>query len=96
MRAGSHQFIVHGPYRAPGAAIGGEATGAGLALVFPSVSWSSRRAAARYHGDLAAAPGMLDFAVNIRADAPPRWLADRLSRRLSDLAHYPSVDEDLV
>jgi len=68
--------------------------GAGLALVFPSVSWSSRGAAARYHGDLAAAPGMLDFAVNIRADAPPSWLVERLSRRLSDLARYPSVVDE--
>ncbi|OBG12144.1 hypothetical protein A5765_15200 [Mycolicibacterium celeriflavum] len=48
------------------------------------------RAAARYHGDQAAEPGMLDFAVNVRADAPPSWLVDRLASRLPDLGRYPS------
>ena len=32
---------------------------------------SRTRAAARYHGDQAAGPGMLDFAVNVRTDEPP-------------------------
>ena len=40
---------------------------------------SQSRAAARYHGDQAAVPGMLDFAVNVRATAPPSWLVDRLA-----------------
>ncbi|HUO39876.1 MAG TPA: Rv2231c family pyridoxal phosphate-dependent protein CobC, partial [Mycobacterium sp.] len=56
------------------------------------VAWSSRRAAARYHGDVAAAPGMLDFAVNIRHDSPPRWLVEMLSSRLFELGRYPSDD----
>lgn len=34
---------------------------------------------------------MLDFAVNVRAAAPPSWLVDRLSARLGDLGHYPSA-----
>jgi histidinol-phosphate aminotransferase len=51
------------------------------------------RAAARYHGDEAVAPGMLDFAVNVRADAPPSWLVDRLAGRLTDLARYPSTTD---
>ncbi|MGH3678414.1 MAG: Rv2231c family pyridoxal phosphate-dependent protein CobC [Mycobacterium sp.] len=52
------------------------------------------RRAARYHGDVAAAPGMLDFAVNVRADEPPSWLVERLASRLADLSGYPSaVDE---
>lgn len=39
-------------------------------------------------------PGMLDFAVNIRASEPPSWLVDRLAARLPDLGRYPSaVDE---
>jgi histidinol-phosphate aminotransferase len=50
-----------------------------------------RRAAARYHGDEAATDGMLDFAVNVRAQQPVRWLTDRLAARLGDLAHYPSA-----
>jgi histidinol-phosphate aminotransferase len=33
---------------------------------------------------------MLDFAVNVRAAAPPPWLTDRLAARLADLAKYPS------
>jgi histidinol-phosphate aminotransferase len=48
-------------------------------------------AAARYHGDQAAAPGMLDFAVNVRHTHPPEWLLTRLAERLPDLARYPSV-----
>jgi histidinol-phosphate aminotransferase len=50
-------------------------------------------AQARYHGDQAAEPGMLDFAVNIRHAQPPAWLLERLSARLPDLARYPSVDD---
>ena len=36
---------------------------------------------------------MLDFAVNVRAAAPPAWLVDRLAARLPDLAHYPSAGD---
>lgn len=55
---------------------------------------SQSRAAARYHGDQAAVPGMLDFAVNVRAAAPPSWLVDRLTARVADLGSYPSVSDD--
>lgn len=49
------------------------------------------RQAARYHGDQAVAPGMLDFAVNVRSAGPPSWLVERLAARLTDLGHYPSA-----
>jgi histidinol-phosphate aminotransferase len=49
--------------------------------------------AARYHGDQAVAPGMLDFAVNVRLGGPPEWLLRRLAERLPDLARYPSLDD---
>jgi len=49
--------------------------------------------AARYHGDQAVAPGMLDFAVNVRHARPPEWLTRRLAARLPDLARYPSRDD---
>lgn len=49
------------------------------------------RPGARYHGDQAAAPGMLDFAVNVRQPNPPRWLQQRLAARLADLGGYPSA-----
>ncbi|MEN3225753.1 Rv2231c family pyridoxal phosphate-dependent protein CobC [Mycolicibacterium porcinum] len=49
------------------------------------------RAGARYHGDQAALPGMLDFAVNVRPGGPPSWLTDRLAARLPDLGSYPSA-----
>ena len=50
-------------------------------------------AAAHYHGDQAVAPGMLDFAVNVRHGQPPEWLVQRLAARLPDLASYPSVED---
>ena len=50
-------------------------------------------AAARYHGDQAVAPGMLDFAVNVRHAQPPEWLVERLAARLPDLARYPSPQD---
>ncbi|CAM4092988.1 Threonine-phosphate decarboxylase [Mycobacterium basiliense] len=55
--------------------------------------YRSSLAAARYHGDQAAAPGMLDFAVNVRHPRPPQWLIELLAARLPDLARYPSLDE---
>jgi histidinol-phosphate aminotransferase len=51
-------------------------------------------AAARYHGDQAAEPGMLDFAVNVRQAQPPSWLLDRLAARLPDLGRYPTADDE--
>ncbi|MGW0162937.1 Rv2231c family pyridoxal phosphate-dependent protein CobC [Mycobacterium sp. NPDC003323] len=48
------------------------------------------RRGARYHGDQAVAPGMLDFAVNVRAGGPPPWLVERLALRLTDLGSYPT------
>jgi histidinol-phosphate aminotransferase len=48
-------------------------------------------AAARYHGDQAVVPGMLDFAVNVRHTQPPEWLTRRLAARLPDLARYPGL-----
>jgi histidinol-phosphate aminotransferase len=50
--------------------------------------------AARYHGDQAVEPGMLDFAVNVRHAQPPAWLVQRLAARLPDLAHYPGADDE--
>jgi histidinol-phosphate aminotransferase len=37
---------------------------------------------------------MLDFAVNVRTDAPPRWLQERLAARLSELGRYPSAADE--
>jgi histidinol-phosphate aminotransferase len=48
----------------------------------------------RHHGDVDAVPGLLDFAVNVRGVAPPRWLRDRLAAALDDLARYPSAAHD--
>ncbi|HYZ69159.1 MAG TPA: hypothetical protein VE666_15390, partial [Mycobacterium sp.] len=52
------------------------------------------RTAARYHGDQAVGPGVLDFAVNVRAAGPPSWLVDRLARRLADLGQYPTGTDE--
>src|SRR5581483_11064462 len=51
-------------------------------------------AVARYHGDQAAEPGMLDFAVNVRHPHPPNWLVQQLAARLPDLAGYPSAQDE--
>lgn len=48
----------------------------------------------RHHGDVDAATGLLDFAVNVRGDGPPRWLADRLVAAVPALGRYPSVSDD--
>ncbi|HEV7933551.1 MAG TPA: Rv2231c family pyridoxal phosphate-dependent protein CobC [Actinomadura sp.] len=42
-----------------------------------------------HHGDAETAPGLADFAVNVRGGTPPRWLAERLRRCVDDLAAYP-------
>jgi histidinol-phosphate aminotransferase len=39
-------------------------------------------------------PGLLDFAVNVRAGAPPAWLTQRLAARLTDLGRYPSAADE--
>jgi len=48
----------------------------------------------RHHGDVDAEPGLLDFAVNVRGDHPPRWLFDRLAGALSRIGRYPSAADD--
>ena len=50
--------------------------------------------ALRHHGDAEVAPGLLDFAVNVQGDAPPRWLRDRLVVALDGLARYPTAAAD--
>lgn len=60
-----------------------------MLLVSEQVDGRAARPASRYHGDQDAEPGLLDFAVNVRAARPPSWLVDRLSGRLGDLARYP-------
>jgi histidinol-phosphate aminotransferase len=54
----------------------------------------SDEAGLRHHGDADATPGLLDFAVNVQGDAPPRWLRDRLVAALDDLARYPTPTAD--
>lgn len=44
----------------------------------------------RHHGDVDAVPGLLDFAVNVRGDGPPDWLAARLASAVPTLGRYPS------
>lgn len=48
----------------------------------------------RHHGDAEAVPGLLDFAVNVRGEAPPAWLNGRLAEALGRLGRYPSTGED--
>jgi histidinol-phosphate aminotransferase len=48
----------------------------------------------RHHGDVEAAPGLLDFAVNVRGSQPPAWLRARLIAALDGLGRYPSAAQD--
>ncbi|HWC81458.1 MAG TPA: Rv2231c family pyridoxal phosphate-dependent protein CobC [Pseudonocardiaceae bacterium] len=57
---------------------------------------AERRALLRHHGDVDAAPGLIDFAVNVRMDRPPAWLRERLVAAIDDLGHYPSAADDLA
>ncbi|MFF0818233.1 Rv2231c family pyridoxal phosphate-dependent protein CobC [Rhodococcus sp. NPDC003318] len=50
----------------------------------------------RHHGDLDATPGLLDFAVNVRGDGPPDWLAQRLAAAVPALGRYPSPAAELA
>ena len=43
----------------------------------------------RHHGDAETGPGLLDLAVNVRADGPPPWLRAVLADSLGRLAAYP-------
>jgi histidinol-phosphate aminotransferase len=58
-----------------------------------SGDFSDQRALLRHHGDVDAAPGLLDFAVNVQRDAPPAWLLDVLAAELPRLAAYPSAEQ---
>lgn len=51
--------------------------------------------ALRIHGDTQVGGGLVDFAVNVHGDKPPRWLAERLAARIDDLAAYPTAADDL-
>lgn len=57
---------------------------------------SEERALLRHHGDVDAAAGLVDFAVNVRLDRPPAWLLDALAAELPGLARYPSADRDAL
>ncbi len=46
----------------------------------------------RHHGDQEAGEGLVDFAVNVRLDAPPDWLAQVVNRATASLAAYPRAD----
>ncbi|MFD4469325.1 Rv2231c family pyridoxal phosphate-dependent protein CobC [Rhodococcus sp. NPDC058505] len=48
----------------------------------------------RHHGDVDAVPGLVDFAVNVRGEGPPRWLAARLTAQLATLGRYPSASAE--
>jgi len=48
----------------------------------------------RHHGDVDAAPGLLDFAVNVRGTGPPAWLRERLVAALDGLGRYPCAAQD--
>lgn len=54
----------------------------------------SSREPLRHHGDVEAEPGLLDFAVNVRAAGPPEWLRQRLVSALDRLGRYPGAADE--
>jgi histidinol-phosphate aminotransferase len=42
-----------------------------------------------FHGDAEIAPGLVDLAVNVRAEPLPDWLRTPITESLADLARYP-------
>ncbi len=44
-----------------------------------------------HHGDAEIGPGLLDFAVNVRATAPPAWLAQTIAGTIRTLGRYPQT-----
>lgn len=42
-----------------------------------------------HHGDAELAPGLVDLAVNVRADAPPPWLREVLHASIDAASSYP-------
>jgi histidinol-phosphate aminotransferase len=49
-----------------------------------------------HHGDTEVGTGLIDLAVNVRADARPAWLEAAIRDSLSDLARYPDQSEALA
>lgn len=50
----------------------------------------------KHHGDTEVGPGLADFAVNVRTDTPPEWLAELLRAAVTDLAAYPDQSAALA
>jgi len=50
----------------------------------------------RWHGDVEVGPGLVDLAVNVRHAPMPSWLAEALTRSMSDLARYPDPDQAIT
>ena len=50
--------------------------------------------ALRHHGDVDAAPGLIDYAVNVRLPGPPAWLRARLVAAIDEIGRYPSAAQD--
>jgi histidinol-phosphate aminotransferase len=50
--------------------------------------------ALRHHGDVDAAAGLIDYAVNVRLPGPPAWLRARLVEAMDEIGRYPSAAQD--
>lgn len=50
----------------------------------------------KHHGDTEVGPGLADFAVNVRLETPPEWLAELLRAAVADLAAYPDQSAALA
>jgi len=75
--------LVHGGTLAvPKTVHGGVTVAVAVAVADPGIDL-------RHHGDAELAPGLVDLAVNVRADAPPGWLRAVLHAAVDASAAYP-------
>lgn len=67
--------------------------GARVAAVDRAADDESGELDLRHHGDRDVRPGLVDFAVNVRAECPPAWLQERLAASVARWGAYPDARE---
>lgn len=83
-----HRFAATTPAVAPAVAASYESRSS-ASRRSGSAAFEPGAADLRHHGDQEVGDGLLDFAVNVRVDAPPDWLAQVVNSATASLSAYP-------